>query len=115
MKKVLRSFSFAWAGIKCCFVNEINFKCHCFFALTAIIFGFALSISILEWAVVLFAIAFVICLEIINTVVERACDVIHPEKSNKIKIIKDMAAASVLVSAIASFIVGAIIFLPKLF
>ena len=115
MKKILRSFTYAWNGIKYCFINEVNFKCHCFFALTAIILGIALKISTFEWVVILLTIAFVVCLEIINTVIEKVCDVIHPEQSMKIKIIKDMAAASVLVSAIVSFIIGAIIFLPKIF
>ena len=115
MIKILKSFSFAWNGIKCCFANEANFKCHCFFAITAIALGIALNISTLEWAAILLTIAFVMCLEIVNTVVEKICDVIHPEQNMKIKIIKDMAAASVLVSAIVSFIIGAIIFLPKIF
>jgi len=115
MIKILRSFTFAWAGIKYCFLKEINFKCHCFFAVTAIILGIALDISIVEWVAVILAIGFVVSLEIVNTVVERICDVIHPEQSSKIKIIKDMAAASVLVSAIISFTIGAIIFLPKMF
>src|ERR1700755_2083362 len=105
MIKIVRSFSYAWNGIKYCFVNEVNFRCHCFFSVTAITLSIALHISTYEWLIMLLTIAFVICLEIVNTVVEKICNIMHPGKSDKIKVIKDMAAASVLVSAMASFII----------
>lgn len=41
-------------------------------------------------------------------------DFVQPEKDNRIKEIKDLGAAAVLVCAIASVIVGIIIFLPKI-
>lgn len=41
-------------------------------------------------------------------------DFVQPEKDNRIKEIKDLGAAAVLVCAIASTIVGIVIFLPKI-
>ena len=42
-------------------------------------------------------------------------DFISCQKHPEIKIIKDLAAGGVLVSAITALITGAIIFIPKLF
>lgn len=41
-------------------------------------------------------------------------DFVSTERNNKIKEIKDLGAAAVLVCAIASTIVGIVIFLPKI-
>ncbi|MEE1203148.1 MAG: diacylglycerol kinase family protein, partial [Bacteroidales bacterium] len=70
--------------------------------------------SLLEWTVVVICIAMVISAEIINSSLERMADFVQPEKDNRIKEIKDLGAAAVLVCAIASVIVGIIIFLPKI-
>lgn len=59
-------------------------------------------------------ISFVFSCEILNTAIEKIADFVSPEWRNEIKIIKDLAAAAVLVSAIAAFIVGLIIFIPKI-
>ena len=41
-------------------------------------------------------------------------DLIQPEIDNKVRDIKDMAAAAVLIAAIISLIIGLVIFIPKL-
>ena len=52
--------------------------------------------------------------EMINTSIEKLADLIKPEKDKRAGIIKDLAAASVLIAAIAALITGLIIFLPKI-
>jgi len=42
-------------------------------------------------------------------------DFISKEKHPQIKLVKDLAAAAVLITAISAVIVGAIIFIPKIF
>jgi diacylglycerol kinase (ATP) len=42
-------------------------------------------------------------------------DFISTEKHPKIKLIKDLSAAAVLVGAIASLVMGCVIFIPKIF
>ena len=113
--KVLRSFCFAFSGIRYCFKAEVNFRVHCIAVVVAVTLGVALHISNTEWLMIILAIGAVICLEIINTIIEKLCDIIHPEQAYKIKIIKDMAAAAVLIAAVISLITGCFIFLPKIF
>jgi diacylglycerol kinase (ATP) len=52
--------------------------------------------------------------ELFNTAIEKLADEISKEFHPSVKFIKDVSAAAVLLSAIAAFITGSIIFLPKL-
>ncbi|MBC7653927.1 MAG: diacylglycerol kinase family protein, partial [Oligoflexus sp.] len=71
-------------------------------------------ISAIEWLAVILVIGLVFITEIINTSIENIADFISPERHPKIKVIKDLAAAAVILSAIVSVIIGLLIFLPKL-
>jgi len=51
----------------------------------------------------------------LNTVMETTLDFIEPNKSPKIKQIKDIIAGSVFIACLTALIFGAIIFLPKIF
>lgn len=93
---------------------ERNFTIHIIAAFTAIAFCLFLNVSDIEFVIVLICIAMVIAFEIINSAIEKLCDIVEPNRSEKIKIIKDMSAAAVLIVAIASFVIGIIIFFPKL-
>ena len=55
----------------------------------------------------------VISLELVNSAIEATVDIAMPEINEKAKVAKDVAAGAVLVSAIASAIIGLIIFIPK--
>ncbi|MDH6356118.1 diacylglycerol kinase [Dysgonomonas sp. PH5-45] len=111
-KQRLKSFTYAFSGLKDLFAEEHNAWIHAFFAIAAIALGFVFGITPMEWCMVLFAIALVFSLELINSSVENLSDFASPQKNDFIRKAKDMAAAAVLVSAIASFIIGIIIFLP---
>jgi diacylglycerol kinase len=114
MMKLIKSFSYAWAGIKSCFASEHNFRIHIVAAIVAITFSLMLSISATEWIAIVFCIAFVVTMEMFNTAIEKVCDVIHKEIHPGIKKVKDIAAGAVLVSAVFSLITGGIIFIPKI-
>lgn len=111
--KLIKSFAYALNGLKICFVTEPNFRIHTFLAIVAVIFGIAFHISAIEWITIGFCIAFVIAMEMLNTAIEKLCNVVHQELHPGIKKVKDIAAGAVLVSAIFSLITGLIIFLPK--
>ncbi|KYD22446.1 diacylglycerol kinase family protein [Caldibacillus debilis] len=114
MKRIGRSFRFAWEGFHTSVKKETNLKIHLFVAAVVILFGFCLRISRLEWAVVLLTIGGMISLELVNTAIERVVDLLKPECHPLAKEAKDVAAASCLFFAVVSALVGAVIFLPKL-
>ena len=76
-------------------------------------FGIILKLSVLEWIICIILFALVLAGELFNTAIENAVDIIMPERHDKAKIAKDAAAGAVLVLAIASAVVGLIIFVPK--
>lgn len=110
-----RSFGFAIEGLKYLFGNEGNAQVHLMATVLVVAAGFIFGISAMEWIAVLLCIGMVICAEAMNTAIEKLCDKVSPEKDPLIKIAKDVAAGGVLVLAVISVIIAAIIFLPKIF
>ncbi len=115
MHKLFKSFSFALNGLKICFTSEINFKLHLLLTIIAVLFGIGLNITHTEWLAVIFCIALVTALELMNTAIEQLCNVIKPGYSERIKKVKDIAAGAVLAASFCSAVIGALIFLPKIF
>ena len=113
-KRLINSFKYAFEGIYTGLKIEQNMKIHFIIMILVIIFGIILKISKMEWIICIILFAFVISLELINTAIENTVDLITQEKNPKAKIAKDVAAGAVLVSAIASAIIGLIIFVPKI-
>lgn len=58
------------------------------------------------WALVLLASAVVLAAELLNTAVEHLADHLHPEIHPSIRIVKDCAAAAVLVAVLGAIAVG---------
>lgn len=114
LKDRLNSFKYAFAGFQNLWNQECNFRIHIFASLLVICLGLAFSVSAVEWLFLIVAMVLVIVLEAINTVIERIANFISPQRDNRIKKIKDISAAFVLLGACASLIIGMIIFLPKI-
>lgn len=114
VRKFLRSFRYAMEGLVTA-VHEQNFRFHLVSAIIVIMAGFVTGLSIVEWCIIILIIALVIGTELINTAIERAVDLASPEIHPLAKQAKDVAAGAVLVFALASGIIGLLIFLPKWF
>lgn len=107
--KVLRSFRFAGQGILDLFRYENNAKVHLLVAILVIGAGFVLSISPVEWAVILTQIGLVWAAEAFNTAIEKLCDFVSPGLHPQIKAIKDLSSGAVLILTIVAVLVGLII------
>ncbi len=113
-RKFLRSFGYAFQGIVTA-TKEQNLRFHILSAIIVIIAGAMTRLSITEWLIIIFVIALVIGAELINSSIERVVDLASPEIHPLAKEAKDIAAGAVLVFAVASVIIGLLIFLPKWF
>jgi undecaprenol kinase len=60
----------------------------------------------LWWALVLISSSAVLAAELVNTAVERLADELHPQDSPGIGLVKDCAAAAVLVAVLGAVAVG---------
>ena len=114
IKKRIKSFSYAFAGLRVLFREEHNSWIHAAAALIAVVAGFLFRISPMEWVAVIIVIGMVFAAEILNSSIERTADFVKAERDDRKRDIKDLGAAAVLVSAITAALVGTIIFLPKL-
>lgn len=113
-KKIVNSFKYAIQGIVSAFKSERNMKIHVLIMILVIIAGILLKINTFEWIICIILFGLVIGAEMFNTAIETVVDIAMPERNEKAKIAKDVSAGAVLVVAIASAIIGIIIFLPKI-
>jgi diacylglycerol kinase (ATP) len=115
ISKLIKSFGYAFSGIYRLFKSESNATIHLLATLCALTAGILLRISNTEWCVILIMIALVWAAEAFNTALEKLTDHLFPEYHDTARFAKDVAAGAVLVCAVAAFICGLIVFLPKLF
>ena len=98
---------FALAGIASALRSENSFK---FQAHAAIAVGAALlwvRPAPVWWAIAAVTASFVLAAELVNTAIEHLADHLHPELHPKIKLVKDCAAAAVLVASLGALAVAA--------
>ncbi len=112
IKKLIRSFGYALEGISQA-LKEQNVKIHVTCVVLVVIAGLITGLSVMEWAVITLVMAVMVMAEMLNTAIERVVDLASPDIHPLAKQAKDIAAGAVLVFAVASVIIGLLIFLPK--
>jgi diacylglycerol kinase len=110
----IKSFGNAFRGIFFAFKTQHNIWIHSLAIVVVVIAGFIFKLDVMEWGLVVLAIGLVLATEMINTAMEWLMDLFSPGYSEKAGLIKDVAAGAVLVAAVISVIIGAIVFVPKL-
>ncbi len=111
----IKSFAFAIDGIRRFIYREHNARIHAAATIAVIIVARVVGVSYMEAVALTIVVAAVWVTEMLNTCVEKLCDLVTLERHPEIKFIKDLAAGAVLVAAIAAVITGLFIFIPKLF
>ena len=114
IKRLIKSFKYAFKGIIYTFKNEQNIIVHTIIMILVIIFGIIFKINKYEWLICIILFGLVISAELINTAIEATVDLKCKEINPLAKIAKDTSSGSVLLLAITSVIVGCIIFIPKI-
>lgn len=113
-KKQIRSFGYAWKGIRQCVGREQNLGTHLVVTAAVIAAGILFGITRTEWMIIVLCIGVVIAAELFNTAIEKLVDLVSPEWNAVAGLVKDIAAGAVLVCAVASAVIGGIIFIPYL-
>ena len=112
LKKFIKSFYYAFCGLKHSFQEEQSFRIQLFIACVVIISMFYFPTTRLEKIILLMTITTVLALELMNTIFEDMLNIIGPNFHPKIRIIKNTMAGAVLLVAFGALIIGLIIFLP---
>lgn len=107
---IFRSFYNAINGVFWALKSERNFQIEIAGFIINVFLMLYLKISLWDAAILLMVSFAVLSLEIINTCIEKICDHIQPNYDSRIKVIKDLAAGSVLLMAIAAIVIGVVIY-----
>lgn len=110
----IRSFSYAFNGLAAMMRNQHNFYIHITLAIFALALAYLLNISKTEFLFIVVAIGMVLSAEVFNTAIEKLTDLAQPNHDPKAGMIKDIAAAAVLITAICALAIGLIIYTPYL-
>jgi diacylglycerol kinase len=108
------SFLSAVSGLKTAFSTQPNFKIMIFFTVLTVLLGMLFLLSEFEWLTLILTFSLVYIAEMINTSIEAVVDLVTEEWRTNAKIAKDVSGGMVLLTVSFSFIVGTIIFLPKI-
>lgn len=108
LKRLLKSFVYAGAGLRTVFKEELNFRLQVLAGVFISIFAYYFRFSFEEWIAVIVAIVLVLLSEIINTAIEDLCNKIEPRHDPVVGKVKDIMAAFVLISSIGAALIGAL-------
>ena len=113
-RNIVESFRFAFAGLWYALRTQRNTRIHLIIATGAIALGVWLGLPSIQWAALALTIGFVLVSEMLNTVAETLVDLISPSYHPLAKIVKDVTAGAVLLTAIISVVVGLLVLGPPL-
>lgn len=102
----LERLGFAWAGVRFAFANERSVRAQVLLGILLLIALAALRPPAIWWGACVLSAALVLATELINTALERLIDHLHPERHERIRSVKDCAAAAVLCASAAAAVVA---------
>ncbi|MDP4636355.1 MAG: diacylglycerol kinase family protein [Crocinitomicaceae bacterium] len=108
------SLKTAMVGIKTLFTESRNARIQFLLFTIALILGCLLKLTAHEWLWILVSATLVLSLEAVNTSMEVLADLHTTEYHPRIKLLKDISAAAVLIASIFSLIVALLVFWPHL-
>jgi undecaprenol kinase len=97
---------FAWAGLRHGLRVEQSLRIQAVAFVLVLLVLAVLRPGPPWWALVLLASSGVFAAELFNTTIEHLIDHLHPEMHPQIRVVKDCAAAAVLVTALGAVAVG---------
>ncbi|MBI4262059.1 diacylglycerol kinase [Candidatus Uhrbacteria bacterium] len=112
--RLIRSFQYAWNGIRSTFVSEQNFRIQICIGILVLLLAVGLSIPLSHIAFLVLVVTFVLVLELLNTAWERMLDLMHPGLSPAVRLIKDLLAAFVFIASLGAVITGLLLLGPPL-
>ena len=110
MKRLGFGFKNALRGIAYAVANERNFRVHIVAMLSVVYFAAVFGIEAWQWAAIIVVVALVMAAELINTAFEKIVDELSPQRSDFARIVKDSAAAAVLVLAVGAVALAVVLF-----
>ncbi|MGD1946915.1 MAG: diacylglycerol kinase [Croceivirga sp.] len=111
----IKSVGYAFKGLFILLSTESSIKIQLVIAVLVTFAGWYFDISKIEWIIQIICIGMVLGIEGLNTAIEKIADYVQPEFDKQIGVVKDISAGAVMAVSLASFVVGCMIYGPKLF
>ncbi|MCM8789610.1 MAG: diacylglycerol kinase family protein [Candidatus Omnitrophica bacterium] len=112
---IAESFKIAFMGIYYLFIYHRNMRLIFLLGILAFLLGLHFQLKGIELVILCITISLVFMAEIFNTAIEMLMNIISTKYRTRIKLVKDIAAAVVLLVALNSVAVGYILFFRKFF
>jgi len=112
-QSLVSSFNAAIEGFVYVFKSQRNMRLHFLMGLFAVLLGILLNFTYIEVMVLCLTIAFVLFAEMFNTAIEYTVDLVSQEYHPLARIVKDIGAGAVLLSAMTAIAIGYILFASK--
>ncbi|MDO5565513.1 MAG: diacylglycerol kinase family protein [Planctomycetia bacterium] len=103
-------FRDAFHGLSQSFHRQSSYRVHFTFAIAALLAGFFVGLTAIEWALLVFAIGMVIAAEMFNTALEVMAREVTDEQSEYIRLSLDISSGAVFVASVVAVITGVILF-----
>lgn len=112
LRQWLRSANFAIEGILHAAKTQRHLRYHFYSASIILLVSYILGISRIEFLIISLSVIAVLLAEMFNTAIESITDIISPEHSEKARIVKDISAGAVLITAFGAAVIGYIVLFP---
>jgi undecaprenol kinase len=93
---------FALRGFAHAMRSEASLRVQALAGAAALVALLVLRPAAVWWALVLLASAAVVSAELFNTAIEHLADLLHPQQSPDVRVLKDCAAAGVLIAVLGA-------------
>ena len=111
-RKWIRSANFAIEGILHAAKTQRHLRYHFYSSAVVLLLSYILGVTKTEFLFIALSVIAVLLAEMFNTAIEAVVDHFSPEHSEKARVIKDMAAGAVFVTAFGVAVIGYIILFP---
>lgn len=112
LRKWIKSANFAIEGILHAAKTQRHLRYHFYSAAAVLLVSYILGVSRTEFLIISLSVIAVLLAEMLNTSIEAIVDIISTEHNEKARIVKDIAAGAVFVTAFGVAVIGYIILFP---
>lgn len=110
ISKRLKSFGHAFRGIRTLVTTQPHAQLHLLATIIVVTAGLLVGLRRWEWVAIMLCIGMVWMAEALNTALEFLADEVSLEQRERIGKAKDVAAAGVLIVAMISVVIAALVF-----
>jgi diacylglycerol kinase len=97
---------YAWRGLRHGLLAEASLRLQALALAGVVAVLLWLRPGAVWWALALLAASTVVAAELLNTAIEQLADALHPAESHAIRVVKDCAAAAVLIAVLGALAVA---------